>query len=730
MLSSSSSESDELYKPQTTKKVVISLIGDEKRAFMGEPSTIISLLDDCTPPPKKKAATGEPSTSLDTCEAQLYGPRRFGTPRILFPDSESESNSEEEDNSRPEQGDKDETEEGSGDDDEPESEQYSPGSVDESDDEDDLGGWEDDDGGSQYGTGGRKENADGSEDEGSGDAGGEEEIETNSGEGGGPSSRTRIGRNPESYRKYKYCPVKGCKCKQPLKKLSNHLTRQHPDLTDEQRRRCLKLAKVAPNPTKSTFKHLVIAGQPTLHSLLAPPRSPSPQPTQMRLKSTQHFLRFPMEKGTEMNKFLVFLQSKDGGTKSDEDATNTTTKVSKFLRFCGSKLEWSHLLDCDKIERFLDKVREAGCGPETERKFVMSIHHALNYVKLCRMKATDHQQHSAITVLQERLAKWRHTLNKQVAENAVQQLEESSQHAKVDLSKVNDLINCKDLWDDFDRAVESAKKRRRPADGTLANSTVALATLLAYKNMHRSGVAINATLQEYRNAREADGCKVLNVHKHKTSRQGPAKLVVEELDIPRLEGYVRTLRPLLDPTESLPELFVVPGPARLSNLSWRLKRLGDEYGLTLPTTTRIRKAGASTAASTLDAQGVRLLAKQMAHSTQTAERWYQLKDTASDSVQAFRTIQTVRSTGRVKPRAVAEEEQLQEEPSSRRMKWTAVQEEAVRDFFSASIEASQAPSINLCEVCAQSHPSLQDVPPLKIRDKVKTILRQQQRKQK
>ena len=46
------------------------------------------------------------------------------------------------------------------------------------------------------------------------------------------------------------------------------------------------------------------------------------------------------------------------------------------------------MLDCDKIECFLAKVREAGCGPETE-KFVMAIHHALNYVKLCRMKATS-----------------------------------------------------------------------------------------------------------------------------------------------------------------------------------------------------------------------------------------------------------------------------------------------------------------------------------------------------
>lgn len=29
--------------------------------------------------------------------------------------------------------------------------------------------------------------------------------------------KIRLGRHPDSYRKYKYCPVKGCPCKQPLK---------------------------------------------------------------------------------------------------------------------------------------------------------------------------------------------------------------------------------------------------------------------------------------------------------------------------------------------------------------------------------------------------------------------------------------------------------------------------------------------------------------------------------
>ena len=62
--------------------------------------------------------------------------------------------------------------------------------------------------------------------------------------------------------------------------------------------------------------------------------------------------------------------------------------------------------------------------------------------------------------------------------------------------------------------------------------------------------------------------------------------------------------------------------------------LSNCYQLNPPTSNR---------ASTLHAQMVMLMDKHnMAHSNQTAERWYQMKDTAQDSVDAYRTIQNVR----------------------------------------------------------------------------------------
>ena len=76
------------------------------------------------------------------------------------------------------------------------------------------------------------------------------------------------------------------------------------------------------------------------------------------------------------------------------------------------------------------------------------------------------------------------------------------------------------------------------------------------------------------------------------------------------------------------ELFILPGPYPLrESFNWRLKLLSNCYQLNVPTSNRVL---------TLDAQMVKL--KHMAHSSQIAERWYQMKNTAQDLVDAYRTI--------------------------------------------------------------------------------------------
>ena len=222
-------------------------------------------------------------------------------------------------------------------------------------------------------------------------------------------------------------------------------------------------------------------------------------------------------------------------------------------------------MDADEIQRFTAKVREAGCGLDAEIRFLMAINHALKIFKLTKVQDTDHHQQSRIRVLQNRLYGWRIALGKKRIEIAAQNLEVNSLRAQSDLSKVDDLVNCEELWEDYDSAVQDVIKGKHPSDRTLQHMSTALAALLVFKNMHRPGIVTNATLFECKNASIQDKCRVVRVKKHKTSRKGPAKMIIAKEDVNRYHDYLNSLRPLVDPTEAIAELFVLPGPIPLGS---------------------------------------------------------------------------------------------------------------------------------------------------------------------
>lgn len=74
----------------------------------------------------------------------------------------------------------------------------------------------------------------------------------------------------EQYRRQRYCPVPGCMNHKPLKKLSNHLTAQHPGLSKEQRQKYLKEAKRADLKQKDPLNTPSVA-QKSLSSFFTSP---------------------------------------------------------------------------------------------------------------------------------------------------------------------------------------------------------------------------------------------------------------------------------------------------------------------------------------------------------------------------------------------------------------------------------------------------------------------------
>ena len=144
---------------------------------------------------------------------------------------------------------------------------------------------------------------------------------------------------------------------------------------------------------------------------------------------------------------------------------------------------------------------------------------------------------------------------------------------------------------------------------------------------------------------------------------------------------------------------------------------------------RIRKAGVSTAASKLDVQQINLLAKEMAHSSQMANRLYQMKSLPTDSVEAYRTIQHIRTGDQ--PQEQQEDSDTSDsdpEEGPKGMKWTCEQEKAVADYFSGIIAAGRSASREVCRLCSKANPCLAGIEAKKIQDKVRTMVRQNKQK--
>lgn len=145
--------------------------------------------------------------------------------------------------------------------------------------------------------------------------------------------------NREKYRKYKKCPVAGCKSK-AQKKLSNHLTYSHPSLTAKERRQMLMLAeKVSPHYFPK------VTNQSTLN--FTPMKKK--EKTRETVNSSRGLSSYPLT-NRSLNNFYLHLKQLDGGRRNDNAAKAICKDVSKFLYFCSSKnLNMDYMVDVSKV---------------------------------------------------------------------------------------------------------------------------------------------------------------------------------------------------------------------------------------------------------------------------------------------------------------------------------------------------------------------------------------------
>ena len=77
------------------------------------------------------------------------------------------------------------------------------------------------------------------------------------------------------------------------------------------------------------------------------------------------------------------------------------------------------------------------------------------------------------------------------------------------------------------------------------------------------------------------------------TREGKVTLFIMSVpnhkDQARVVQYVETVRQVQDITGKSPTLFLLTGGRPITNLSSNIKKLGDWYGLSLPSASRVRK---------------------------------------------------------------------------------------------------------------------------------------------
>lgn len=194
-------------------------------------------------------------------------------------------------------------------------------------------------------------------------------------------------------RKLRVCPVKGCTAK-PQRRLSNHLTYAHPHLSPRKRKRHLKLARIVPD--KMAGRHVLrqliqrsltasVAGELQLQK--APESSEVEDVEEESIKvpvrggATRSFDRFDVDLPI-FSKFIKWNTSMDGGCRSEKSAREIAVDVSKFMKWCSpDKPSWNAIITRWQVLQYVDKLENAGCGPEGIIQKLDAIKIALKYIQ-------------------------------------------------------------------------------------------------------------------------------------------------------------------------------------------------------------------------------------------------------------------------------------------------------------------------------------------------------------
>ncbi len=518
--------------------------------------------------------------------------------------------------------------------------------------------------------------------------------------------------NKEKYRKYRLCPIPGCKSK-PQKKLPNHMAKFHSRLSLNQKKRLLRKAqvvkqdhiKVEPSQTKLTLEPADTVKIKKTGDRLGGRKGKAVTRTLGRFKASH----------PELQIFKQHLMGLAGKKKSEKSATSVVTDISKMLYFHNDEeLQWNSITDRQKLLLYMNKLQDLNVGPEGQLTKLERVCAAYHFLK--RTKKDDRELSTQIKETEGEIYDWKKTLRRQKQALNVRRLEKTSE-MDLNMGEITEVVDNPTMWAKFSDIVTRAKNGRDVPENDLKLAMGIMAAAVKLKSYQRPSAIINCTVEEYERAKCPDdmGTTVIKVYNHKTGSQGPANLTLDSKTAKRLDLYFKYIRPLLvEPGEDIDNLFILPGSQKITKITNLESFVSKTLGILIPTSTKARKIGSTLAARNLDYQKHSLITKQMSHQPEVSRKFYEAVHGPQDAAAAFQTMEQLRTGSTSCPT----EPHLAIGDSALNKRWSPADTNLIKKLFASDIKKMRTPGVAQCTDLGL------DRTPKQIQDKVRTIIRQ------
>jgi len=470
-------------------------------------------------------------------------------------------------------------------------------------------------------------------------------------------------RKPDT-RPLKSCPVSDCSAR--IQRLDQHMIRTH---------------RLKPN-TKRYRKYVSIFNSTRDRGEIAKPRAPLPD----NVPADNDEMKSSLEA------FKDYLTNPFETNKTERGARDICVQVRKTLdTLPGDDLKakftnFKSLMTVGLYRHFYDQKKMPGT--------IISYMCAMRiYVKYLRTEGrlSPETCTTSVTLLEN----WMGALKNRSAER---RQEIKRRNFKIISNITDETLHSKYLKSTKYSEAQALLENRRPWTLNFEDRLRCrnhLMAMIGFTNAQRSGCIINMQLDEYNTRSSSDGAAVVLVQQHKTFRtHGHARIVISEALEDAINTYIKFLRPKYTGTGEEP-LFLTADGDGLSHsaLSKAIKTATGNPKATL-TLNRMEVVTTLRANPETSEGDMRKLAQHMTHHPSTQQRFYDLSDKVTESVNVTRQLASAASTSNETQHSVATTAAEDRPPtriqnSPRRAGYTTDQLEAIRNAFRTHIRVGK-----------------------------------------